>query len=98
MVEIIFMLQYNCHSVTESTDAKEIKYEYLVSACSETIIEIYRTKVMDGAFENRTRIIGSAVFPTFALFNHGCDNNTYKYFVGNKIVVVASKVGKQYPI
>ena len=26
MMEIIFMLQYNCHSVTESTDAKEIKY------------------------------------------------------------------------
>ena len=25
MMEIIFMLQYNCHSVTESTDAKEIK-------------------------------------------------------------------------
>ena len=22
---------------------------------------------------------------------HSCDNNTYKYFVGNKVVVVASK-------
>ena len=38
------------------------------------------------------RIIGSAVYPTFALFNHGCDNNTYKYFLGHKVVVLASKV------
>ena len=55
---------------------------------------LYRKKVLDldGAFENRTEIIGSAVFPTYALFNHSCDNNTYKYFVGNKLVVVASKV------
>ena len=53
---------------------------------------LYRKKDLDGAFENRTEIIGSAVFPTYALFNHSCDNNTYKYFVGNKLVVVASKV------
>ena len=55
----------------------------------------YRKKILDGEFENRTAIIGSAVFPTFALFNHSCDSNTYKYFVGNKLVVVASKVGKK---
>ena len=53
---------------------------------------LYRKKALHGAFENRTEIIGSAVFPTYALFNHSCDNNTYKYFVGNKLVVVASKV------
>ena len=57
---------------------------------------IYRRTVLDGAFENRTEIIGSALFPTFALVNHSCDNNTYKYFVGNKLVVVASKVGEMY--
>lgn len=38
------------------------------------------------------RLVGNALYPTFALFNHSCDNNTYKYFAGNKVVVVASKV------
>ena len=38
------------------------------------------------------RIVGNALYPTFALFNHSCNNNTYKYFAGNTVVVVASKV------
>merc|ERR1711994_1199987 len=37
------------------------------------------------------RPIGSAIYPNFALVNHSCDQNTYKYFAGNKLVVVASK-------
>jgi len=42
-------------------------------------------------FEHWTRLVGNALYPTFALFNHSCDNNTYKYFAGNKVVVIASK-------
>lgn len=48
--------------------------------------------IMKGEFENRTRIVGTAIYPTMALLNHSCDNNIYKYFVGNKIIVLASKV------
>ena len=47
---------------------------------------------MNGEFENRTRVIGTAIYPTFALFNHSCDNNTYKYFAGSNLIAVASKV------
>ena len=53
MVEVILMMQYNSHSITESTDAMESK-----------------KKILNGDFENRTRPIGSGIFPTFALFNH----------------------------
>ena len=38
------------------------------------------------------RVIGSAIYPTFALVNHSCDQNTYKYFAGNTVIVIASKV------
>ena len=65
---------------------------FLAFFISISVNSPYRKQILNGEFENRTNIIGSAVFPTFALFNHACDNNTYKYFVGNKLVVVASKV------
>jgi len=42
-------------------------------------------------FENRIRIIGNGLYPTICLFNHSCDNNTYKYFAGSELIVVASK-------
>ena len=38
------------------------------------------------------RPIGSAIYPNFALLNHSCDQNTSKYFAGDTVVVVASKV------
>jgi len=42
-------------------------------------------------YENKTRLGGNALYPTFALFNHSCDNNTHKYFAGRTVVVIASK-------
>jgi len=42
-------------------------------------------------FENKTRVIGDGLYPTYSLVNHSCDGNTYKYFDGSTIVVVASK-------
>jgi len=42
-------------------------------------------------FENKMRLVGNGLYPTLCLFNHSCDNNTYKYFAGSKLVAVASK-------
>ena len=37
-------------------------------------------------------LVGNGLYPTLCLFNHSCDNNTYKYFAGSKLIAVASKV------
>ena len=50
------------------------------------------TKIISYPSSVILRLVGNALYPTFALFNHSCDNNTYKYFAGNKVVVIASKV------
>merc|ERR1712192_28362 len=42
-------------------------------------------------FENRIKSIGKGLYPTFALLNHSCENNTSKYFIGDLVVVQASK-------
>ena len=31
------------------------------------------------------------LYPTMCLLNHSCDNNTYKYYDGNTMVLVACK-------
>ena len=43
-------------------------------------------------FENKNRVVGQGLYPTLCLLNHSCDNNVTKYFSGNTVVVVASKV------
>ena len=43
-------------------------------------------------FNNKTRIVGQGLYPTMCLLNHSCDNNTYKYFDGKTLVLIASKV------
>jgi len=58
---------------------------------TESTDHIAVDKKLIGEFENRVRIVGNALYPTFALFNHSCNNNTYKYFAGNTVVVIASK-------
>jgi len=42
-------------------------------------------------FENKIRLVGNGLYPTLCLFNHSCDNNTYKYSAGSTVVAVASK-------
>ena len=42
-------------------------------------------------YENKVRTVGDGLYPTVCLLNHSCDTNVYKYFSGDKIVVVASK-------
>lgn len=42
-------------------------------------------------FDNRIRLVGNGLYPTLCLFNHSCDNNTYKYYAGSNLVVIASK-------
>ena len=42
-------------------------------------------------FENKQRVIAHGLFPTLCLLNHSCDNNVYKYFAGNTVVVIAHK-------
>ena len=37
------------------------------------------------------RLVGNGLYPTLCLFNHSCDNNTYKYYAGSDLVVIASK-------
>ena len=97
MVELIQKMQFNTHAITEATDFLPAKY---VMHSHQDTLDLHKSNfltrcrklIMNGEFENRTRVIGTAIYPTFALFNHSCDNNTYKYFVGDKVYVVASKV------
>eukprot|EP00092_Neocalanus_flemingeri_P008426 GFUD01009082.1.p1 GENE.GFUD01009082.1~~GFUD01009082.1.p1 ORF type:complete len:676 (+),score=159.68 GFUD01009082.1:46-2073(+) len=42
-------------------------------------------------FTNSIRLVGNGLYPTICLFNHSCDNNTYKYYAGSTLVLVASK-------
>merc|ERR1719232_1259242 len=42
-------------------------------------------------FENKQRVVAHGLFPTLCLLNHSCDNNVYKYFAGDTVVVIASK-------
>ena len=36
-------------------------------------------------------MVGHALYPTLCLLNHSCDNNVYKYFAGDTVVVIAHK-------
>ena len=97
MVELIQKMQFNTHAITEATDFLPAKYvmhshQDTLDLHKSNFLKRCRKLIMNGEFENRTRVIGTAIYPTFALFNHSCDNNTYKYFVGDKVYVVASKV------
>ena len=42
-------------------------------------------------FENKQRVVAHGLFPTLCLLNHSCDNNVYKYFAGDTVVVIAFK-------
>ena len=47
-------------------------------------------------YEDKMRPTGHGLYPTASLLNHSCDANTYKYFAGNCLVLVASKVGQPH--
>ena len=89
MVELLLCLQFNTHSVTESTDSLNVNKK--LGMFDNKIRSVY-IAINDQMNNFYFRPIGSAIYPNFALVNHSCDQNTYKYFAGNKLVVVASKV------
>ena len=89
MVELLLCLQFNTHSVTESTDILNVNKK--LGMFDNKIRSVY-IAINDRMNNFYFRPIGSAIYPNFALVNHSCDQNTYKYFAGNKLVVVASKV------
>jgi len=65
----------------------------IVQFNTQAITEADKTGVdtTETQYEDKMRPTGHGLYPTASLLNHSCDANTYKYFAGNCLVLVASK-------
>ena len=94
LLRLFLSMQYNTHAITTSTDRTAMApsqtkpFHNTTKWVKSQWIHLTFTPCL---MNNYCRIIGSAIYPTFALFNHSCANNTYKFFCGSQLVVVASK-------
>jgi len=65
------------------------KMQWNTHSVIEGMLDKEETK--EPIYENRINSIGKGLYPTFALFNHSCESNVSKYFIGDLMVVQASK-------
>jgi len=53
------------------------------------LMQFNTTCILENSSERR--LLGNGLYPTLSLLNHSCDPNIMKYWVDDKVVVVASK-------
>ena len=90
LVHLLLLMQFNTHAVTEATDKWDTQPRDFDNRtrgvahgqCWVHIIYLFWILISN---------IHTGLFPTLCLLNHSCDNNVYKYFAGNTVVVVAHK-------
>ena len=87
LVHLLCLMQFNTHGVAESTDRWDTRV--MVSSLDSWIFADKNHQTQE--FENKQRVIAHGLFPTLCLLNHSCDNNVYKYFAGDTVVVIAHK-------
>ena len=74
----------------QTTDMAAVLYKYLGTVrCNGHQVD--DGLVDEGGCQVILQGIGSAIYPVLPLLNHSCDSNTVRVYVGNKVMLIATR-------